>query len=497
MGRAIGQLVCLSFVIFLTPLGAAADVTLPAVFSEGMVLQQGTARIWGRSSEGEKITVKIQGREVSTVARGGKWLLRLRGLKAGGPWRLEVRGRNTIVIERVLVGEVWLCGGQSNMAAIVSESREGAREIASANNPMIRLLKAPRIEADSPDIFPGETGRFRFVSRVQREAPDERVTTVWEECEPATVPRFSAACYFFGRELQKARKVPVGLIDASVGATPIEAWMSEQALAADSDGDREQVRQPWRPAGLYNGMIAPFEPYAIKGVVWWQGEANVNRADQYQALFPALIRGWRQAWGLGAFPFIFVQLATAGPAVPKTEGGLVWGRPALAWAELREAQRRTLSRVPGTAMVVITDIGGENYHPDWKQPVGFRLALAARKIAYRERLVYSGPLYAGLKIEGEAVKLTFQHAGGGLVVRGSELRGFAVAGKDRIFHAARAEIRANQVILTSPSVRRPVAASYGWAAHPIGNLFNREGLPASPFRTDSWYTTQTRPLAPR
>jgi sialate O-acetylesterase len=444
--------------------------------------------------------------------------VRLNNLKAGGPWNLEVVAGNRIVIPNVLVGEVWLCSGQSNMAALVRESGDAQRETASSSNPLIRLYRVPRIEAESPveDSRLLKVGEFRFVRRVQRESPEGQLNARWEECEPESVSQFSAVCYFFGRDLQRARGVPVGLIDASVGATPIEAWMSRESLVASADlkelldgyhdamaefqqqshmaptatGDanqpQEQAKQPWRPSGLYNGMIAPLRRYAIKGVLWWQGEANVSRARSYGDNFVSLIRGWRREWEEGEFPFLFVQLATAGPPGQAPEAGDVWGRPALAWAELREVQRLTLSRVPRTAMAVITDLGGENYHPYWKQPVGARLSLAARRIAYGESVVYSGPLYASHKIAAERIVLTFSHVGRGLTTTGGELLGFDIAGADRIFHPAHAEIRSDGVVLTSSLVSKPIAARYGWAAHPVGNLFNQEGLPASPFRTDDW-----------
>ena len=518
MQSATSVLPGLLLVTLFIPIRAAGDVSLPAIFSDGMVLQQkALVPIWGRGAEGERVTVRFQGQRLSTITRDGTWSVSLRNLRSGGPWRLEVNGKRRIVIDHVLVGEVWVCSGQSNMAASVSESHDAAREIAEAGNSSIRLFRVARLEAEKasdPQLLTPE--QFRFVRRVQREAPDGRRTANWEETGPATVPRFSAVCYFFGRELQKSRRVPVGLIDASVGATPIEAWMSyetlqsdpqlkqlldsypeamakfrqqqqaAQSLASTNENDAQntdQIKQPWRPGGLYNGMIAPLQPYAISGVVWWQGEANVNRADLYRVWFPKLIAGWRHAWRQGDFPFLFVQLSTAGTVAQSANQGDIWGRPALAWAELREAQRKTLKRLPKLGMVVITDLGGDDYHPKWKQPVGERLALAARAIAYGEQIVFSGPVFKSMKIDGAKIIIDFNHVGSGLTVRGTELTGFALAGVDRIFHDAMAEIKGNQVVLISPKVRKPLFARYGWAAHPRGNLFNKEGLPASPFKS--------------
>jgi sialate O-acetylesterase len=279
--------------------------------------------------------------------------------------------------------------------------------------------------------------------------------------------------YYFGRDLQKALNVPVGLIHSSWGGTPAERWTSAPTLdkAPDLKGPKN--------SDLYNGMIAPLQPFAIKGVTWYQGESNADRYGQYQALFSAMIKNWRDDWKQGEFPFLFVQLAPwqAIDKEPKDS----------AWAELREAQLLTMLHCPKTAMAVITDVGDEkDIHPREKAPVGERLALAARAIAYGEAIEYSGPVYESMKVEGNKAILRFTHLGGGLVAKDGPLTGFTIAGADHKFHPAKAEIRDTTVVVACDQVDQPVAVRFGWANYPVVNLWNKAGLPASPFRTDDW-----------
>jgi sialate O-acetylesterase len=355
--------------------------------------------------------------------------------------------------------------------------------------------------------------RLFTVLRLEADAPVKNIKASWKECSPETVASFSAVGYFFGRDLYKARNVPVGLIHSSVGGTPAESWVSEATLKSDPEfksildafgprWDQYQKAQakyneelakakaegkpaprapgrPWKPTALYNGMIAPLIPYAIRGAIWYQGESNANRAYQYRTLFPALIRNWRADWGEGDFPFLFVQLAAFGPPAQKPEES--------DWAELREAQLLTLSTVPNTGMAVTTDVGAADIHPPNKQPVGARLALAARAIAYHEPIVYSGPIYQSMKVDGNKIILSFKHTGSGLVAdEGGALKGFTIAGADKVWHEAQAEIQGERVVVTSPNVSQPVAVRYAWTKYPVCNLFNKEGLPTSPFRTDQW-----------
>jgi sialate O-acetylesterase len=472
---------------------ARADVKLPALISDGMVLQQEMAvPLWGWADEGESVTVEFQNQKVTTTARDGKWTVQLKPLKAGGPFTLTVSGKNGIELKNVLVGEVWICGGQSNMEWRLRQSDNAEAEIAAAKYPMIRLFNTPRAELDAP------------ITDVKAE---------WKECSPETAAAFSAVGYYFGRDLHKARNVPVGLIHNAVGGSPAESWTSAGVLNNDAEykqfaadypkrmgqyekamekykEDSEKAKaenkpaprapgKPWMPSGLYNGMLAPLAPYAIKGVIWYQGEANAGRAYQYRRLFPTMIRDWRELWAQGDFPFLFVQLAAFGPN-SQTPGESDW-------AELREAQLMTLSASPKTGMALAIDVGNyDSIHPTNKQPVGERLALAARAVAYGEKIVYSGPVYQSMKIEGDKVVLNFQHAGGGLEARGGELKGFIIAGEDKVWREAKAEIKGDRVIVSSPEVSKPAAVRYAWAKYPTCNLYNKEGLPATPFRTDDW-----------
>lgn len=472
---------------------ARAEVKPNALFSDGAVLQQGVAvPVWGTARDGEKVTVKIQDQEVSTVAKDGRWRVRLKPLKAGGPLTLTISGENTITLKNVLVGEVWLCSGQSNMGFKLSRAENAADAIAAAADAQLRLFSVPRGAADEP----------------QTELAGD-----WVESAPLTASNFSAVAYFFGRELRQALKVPVGLIDSSVGGTPAEAWTARGTL--ESDPELKQILQQHvdnvrkfqadaavkqaqpgegkkktpakaqpkkaakaaanpattsrRPSGLYNAMIAPLQPYALAGAIWYQGEANSGRAAQYQKLFPAMIKNWREAWGQGEFPFLFVQIAPHERMSP----------------EIREAQLLTTQRVPRTAMAVTTDVGNAtDIHPTKKEPVGARLALAARALAYGEKVEFSGPVFAAMKVEGNRAVLSFKHAGGGLVAQGGELKGFTLAGADGNFVPATAKIEGDTVVVSAAEVAKPAAVRYGWTNVPDVNLFNRAGLPASPFRTD-------------
>lgn len=509
--RVLFKMLCRYCAGFFMVLGVAAyaDVGLHGLFTDGMVLQQGTkVPVWGTAADGEKVTVKFCGQEVSTTAHGGKWLTYLDKLTAGGPYIMTVSGNNTREIKDVYVGEVWLASGQSNMQWPVSLSIHGEQEVAQASYPGIRLYTVPRQVAQEPQTD---------------------VQSRWHACSPETVGSFSAVAYFFGRDLHKARQVPVGLIHSSWGGTPAQSWTNWETLAgtpelkvildhyakilerlptatakyqeqlalhkdavakAKKEGENPPnppsppmgPTHPHRPAGLYNAMIAPLLPYAIAGAIWYQGEANAPAAVQYRTLFPTMIRQWRTSWGQGDFPFLFVQLAAFRKITPEPQD--------TDWAWLREAQLMTLSQ-PNTAMVVAIDVGDENdIHPRRKQEVGARLALAARAVAYGEKLEYSGPIYHRMTVEGNRVIVHFKHAGTGLTSKDGELTGFAVAGADRHFVWAKAEIAGDTVVISSPQVARPVAVRYAWADYPVCNLYNKEGLPASPFRTDDFPRAQ-------
>ncbi len=466
-----------------------AELRLPAIFSHNMVLQQGApVPIWGWADEGETVTVTFRNQKVSAKAKHGRWMLKLRKLKAGGPDVLTVSTKTaTIQFTNVMVGEVWVCSGQSNMEWPLNRTENAEAAIAAARNPNLRLFTVRKTKAITPT---------------------NDVVGTWVECTPETAAGFSAVAYYFGRDLQAARGVPVGLIHTSWGGSPAEAWMSEEMLASNprykaeildgyvaafrayeealakwqqSDRSTRQPRPPqWRPAELYNGMIAPLIPFAIKGVIWYQGESNAERAEQYRSLFIDLIRNWRRDWGQGNFTFLCVQLAPYKPI--KAEPG------ESSWAELREAQLLATKRLPKVGMVVITDVGDEkDIHPRKKEPVGARLALAARGIAYGERIVYSGPVFRKMKVKGNKALLRFDHVGSGLEARDGELKGFAICGPDRKFVWANARIVSRDTIeVSSPEVERPIAVRFGWADYPVVNLWNKEGLPATPFRTDNF-----------
>jgi sialate O-acetylesterase len=444
---------------------AVAAVKLPAVIGDNMVLQRGQPLpIWGRADQGEEVTVRLAGQTLTTKAGAdGRWQVVLQKLDVGQPRTMIIHGSSgsSITLTNILVGEVWICAGQSNMELGIGACLNATAEIAAANYPQIRLLMmAPHCGGSQP-------------------AAD--VPEAWAPCTPQTVAAngcsgFSAAGYYFGRQLHQTLNVPVGLIDTSVGGTAAELWIRQAALAANP------ALQPLTQGAcgyLYQSMITPLIPYAIRGAIWYQGEANGARGYQYRTLFPALIANWRADWGQGDFPFGFVQLP------PFRQGGEI--DPTL-WAELREAQLLTWQSVTNTGMAVTMDIGDVNdVHPKNKQDVGQRLALWALAQIYGRDIVYSGPIYQSMTVAGHAIRLRFEHVGGGLIAAdGQALTEFTMAGADQKFAPAVAEIDGNSVIVHSDQVRQPVAVRYAWRNDATPNLANREGLPASPFRTDTW-----------
>jgi sialate O-acetylesterase len=477
------------------------EARLPGIISGHMVLQRDRPiHIWGSSAPGEKVSVALNGASRDTVGNGiGNWSVFLPPAPAGGPYQLTVAGSNRIVLDDVWIGDVWFASGQSNMEMPLkgfagAPVKDSAEEIAHANQPQIRLLVIPKKSADFP---------LRDVN------------ASWTVCSPETAADFSAAAYFFGRDLAVREHVPIGLIDSTWGGTVAEAWVSLEGISSDASlmpvfatraemmktqadtaevlaeerhedaAARQAGRTPrphpwrpdpasWAPAGLFNGMVAPVVPYTIKGVIWYQGESNsrLTFAPMYARLFPALISDWRAHWREGNFPFLFVQISNFKSNATE------------AWAIIREAQRRSLS-VVNTAMAVTIDIGNpDNVHPADKQTVGARLALAARALAYGENVEYSGPAYRQAMPEGADVRLWFDHAADGLVARGGELQGFEIAGENGRFVSANARIDGTTVVVSSAQVPEPQYVRYGWANAPSLNLFNSAGLPASPFTTE-------------
>ena len=455
-----------------------AVVRLPALVSDGMVLQRDIVLpIWGWASPGAAVEIGFKGKVYRAVAGSdGKWMVWLDKSKAGGPYELRVSGDgSSIVLHDVLVGEVWICSGQSNMAYGFGDQRAKknyAGEIDSANNDQIRQIVVARATAAAP-------------------AADCK-TSGWLGERPENMPRFSVAAHFFAKNLFAKYHVPIGLINTSYGGTTTEAWTSAEGLApfpwlSPELSKKDSVRPQDRTAGLYNAMIAPLIPYAIRGVIWYQGEDNAWRAFEYRQTFPNMIRDWRTKWGQGNFPFVFQQLVN-------------WRKESVQpgesdWAELREAQAMTLSVAPNTAMAVGIDIGeAGDIHPVNKKDIGYRLFLAAVGEAYGGRVAGSkgageGPFYRGMELRGNKVLLHFDTKGSRLAVRGGgELRYFAVAGADKKFVWAKAIVKDKHTIeVGSEQVDSPVAVRYAWADNPEGcNLINTEGLPASPFRTDDW-----------
>lgn len=627
---------------------ANAEVKLPRIFSSNMVLQQGIEiPVWGWADNGEQITVALDDRTVRTKTDTyGKWMVKLPAQEYGGPHILTVKGTNTIVFDNILIGEVWVCSGQSNMEWRVIQSINGENEAAAANFPKIRLFTVPKAVAQFPkdDISSGE----------------------WVECSPETVPNFSAVGYFFGRDIFNELDVPIGLIHTSWGGTVAETWSSAETISKDPDlkgkltelqqmdltkyqeekmaqikkilggeipekdmgmengqpvwsavdfndnnwktiktpmyweqqgyldidgigwyrkelqlseeqsntnatlhlgkiddsditfmngitigkteglydkdrvytipkeilkpgknmivvrvndtggnggiwgdpdnqflaigSEKMEISGDWKfkiskatvgavnigpnsyPTLLFNGMINPILPYAIKGAIWYQGESNADRAKQYQRIFPEMINDWRTQWNQGDFPFLFVSLANFNPPV-ETPGESNW-------AELREAQTKTLS-MPNTGMALAIDIGEANdIHPKNKQDVGKRLALNALKIAYKKDIVYSGPMYQSVEFNDGKAFITFTETGSGLKAKDKYgyLKGFTIAGADKKFQWAKAEIIDNKTVAVfSENMKDPKSVRYGWANNPDDvNLYNVEGLPANPFRTDDW-----------
>ena len=454
----------LSLAICICSRVAPAEVRLPAVIGSDMVLQQGAnLPIWGWAEPGETVTVSIAGQTVTGKAGvDDRWQVTLGKLAAtpdDKPLEMIIKGDSgdEITLKNILVGEVWLCAGQSNMVMGVGAATGGQAAIASANYPGIRLFSVPIVRAREPS---------------------KDLDADWDVCSPKTLASggwggFSAAAYYFGRELHKQLKVPVGLIFSAVGGTPAEQWTSRPALEAEPTlsglsglGDNSR---------LYNGMIAPLIPFAIRGAVWYQGEANVGRAAQYQVLLPTMIRDWRSEWAEGDFPFGIVQIA------PFDYGG-----DGSFEAELWEAQLKTVQKIPNAGIALTMDIGElEGIHPKDKLHVGQRLALWALGKVYDRPLVYSGPIYKSMKIEGEKIRIAFDHVGGGLVSRdGKPLTEFLIAGADKRFLPATAEIDGPNVVVISDEVPQPVAVRFAFCGTAQPNLVNKEGLPAAPFRTD-------------
>jgi len=519
---ALAGVVSLSLLCFVLTAGLTAQVKLPAVFGDHMVIQQGKpAAVWGWAGKNEQVTVRLADQERKVRAGAdGKWRAVFDPLKVGGPaLEMTVRGEkgSETVIRDILVGEVWLCSGQSNMEWAMEWLANSTPEIMRASHPMIRLFQVPKRTSDRPG---------------------DDVDAKWAPCAPDSVRPFSAVAYYFGLALHKKLGVPVGLIESAWGGTDIEPWTApagfaavpetkplldkqlakyeeyrkklgralpaweawareaQKALRTGSELPAEPAKgefpespfnDPQAPTTLYNAMIHALTPFSIRGAIWYQGENNRNDGLFYEKKMEALIKGWREAWNEGDFPFYYVQIAPFNYGYDKNMAGSpvpdIYRLPLL-W----EAQANVM-HLPNTGMAVVTDIANlGDIHPSDKIDVGARLALWARARTYGEKdLVYCGPMFQSMTVEGDKARITFDDVGGGLVTNdGQPPTWFEIAGDDHIFYRAEAEISGDAVVVHSPKVAAPEAVRFGWSQLAVPNLANKEGLPASPFRTDRW-----------
>ncbi len=449
---------------------AGAQVRLPSIFSDNMVLQRETAvTIWGWSAPGQKIYVTNSWNNTtdSTRADGGaRWALTVNTPAAGGPYTLSVKGGDTITFNNVMIGEVWVCSGQSNMqwSSLNGLVKADSALVASAGNPNIRFLQIPRITS---------------------EYPQDDVPASWKECTPETTKGFSAVAYFFGSKLASELNVPIGLINSSWGGTPAEVWTPAGEIAASpelraaADKQSSNVGRPHLAGSAYNAMIAPFTRYAVAGAIWYQGESNVITAAGYDMLMRTMINSWRKAWNK-ELPFYYVQIA------PFRYGNKYGG------ALLREAQTKTLG-LPKTGMVVVSDLTEDvkDIHPRQKKGVGERLAgLALAETYHRQVSAYKSPQYRDLEIKKDKAIVYFDNVSDGLVLKDNNKNAkateFYIAGEDRNFLPADVKIENDRVIVSSKQVKNPVAVRFSFSDTGIGNIFSKAGLPVVPFRTDNW-----------
>jgi sialate O-acetylesterase len=447
-----------------------AEIKLPAIFGDHMVLQQQTdAPLWGQATAGKVVRLVTSWNKKSYSVQAdnqGNWKIKVKTPVAGGPYEITISDSSTRRLKNVLIGEVWVCSGQSNMAMTMkgyyNQPVLGSNEaIATSANPNIRMFTVKTDKSLKPkDDFTGE----------------------WKECLPENTGDISATAYYFGKMLQQVLGVPVGLINSSWGGTRIEPWMSEYGIknfgwVSLPDKNMQGDFSPQIPTVLFNAMINPIVGYGIRGAIWYQGESNRNEPDQYQKLMPGLAENWRHEWGIGDFPFYYVQIAP-----------FEYGTSGLSSAFLREAQLRASTAIPNFGMACLMDTGEKNcIHPADKKAAGDRLAyLALAKTYGKSGFAYSGPVFKEMVVEGGVVKLTFDFAANGLTSSDKELENFEVAGVNKRFYPAKAFITREGVSLYSPSVEKPVAVRYAFKDFVVGDLFNTEGLPASSFRTDDW-----------
>jgi len=472
IGRASrGTALILAALVCAAP--AAAEMKMPSIFSEGMVLQRDMpVPIWGWADDGEKVTVAIQGQTVSTVAAGGKWRVTLKPLKAGGPYRLTVRGRKPLTFKDVLVGEVWFTAGQSNMMMAITSAEGGEAAVAA-------MGKYPNLRVVS-----------QLGGHLRKDTPQRNVRASWGRPDTG----YSAVSLFFAQKLYHhlGGKVPVGMITYTA-IVPAEGWVDAETIAAAPALCHLPNSALKVASKCYNAVIAPTAPYAIRGVLYYQAEYNGGRHLEFRTLMPALIGSWRRAWARKDLPFLFVQLpgferhlASKDAKLdmdPATLAGLHRPGGSAGWAGMREAQLLTWQSTPHTGMAITIDVGDPwDIHPRKKEPVAERLLRSARHVAYGERFVYSGPVPRRVEAKADRLVVHFDHVGGGLVTKDSRLTGFDVAGPDLKFVRADARIEGRTVVVRHPAGKRPVVVRYAWAGYPQYSLYNREGLPATPFR---------------
>jgi sialate O-acetylesterase len=494
------------FGLFLCIASNAQKLTLGELFNEGVVLQQNVkVEVWGTAAPSEQIIVGLQGKKFkATSNENGNWTLNLSPLKAGGPFEMVVNSDSeTLKINEVYVGEVWIAGGQSNMGFQLEKSDGAKVEIANANNKNIRFVLVPVVNYEGEKV---------------------RGDMNWRSATTENVGPMSGVAYYFAKQMQEKLNVPVGIICCYKGGTAAEVWMSRETLLKNpdhapivtsyeeylADMGKEKYDELYlvyqknlkiyfdsvraghkaarpvepmgekhykRPYGLYNTMVKRIIPYTAKGVIWYQGEANATRSEQYRTLFPALIDEWRSDFKNSKMPFFFVQLSNYNHPAYGTKP---------TWAELREAQLFTWQNVKNTGMAVSMDVGNKNdIHPTDKKPVGERLAANALNVVYGHKIPYSGPVYKSVKFNNNKAILNFDFVYSGLISEG-ELKGFTISGKDGIFVDAKAEISGNQIVVSADGIESPVAVRYGWSNWSEGNLKNNDGFPATPFRTDNF-----------
>lgn len=457
-------------VFLLSTSGLHAEIKIPSIFGNHMVLQQKAyVALWGSATPGKTVRIKTSWDEKNYSVQAnnsGDWKIKVKTHQAGGPYEITISDGSVLKLTDVLIGEVWLCSGQSNMEMPMkgfwNQSVINSNEIiATSENSKIRLFTVENNKSLDPlDDFRG----------------------TWKECVPENVANFSATAYYFGKMMQQILKVPVGLINASWGGTRIEPWISRSGLKSFDwvtvpDNNEKGEFSPQTPSVLFNAMIHPMVGYGIRGLIWYQGESNRNEPDHYRELLTCLVENWRNKWDIGEFPFYYVQIAPFDYGVQGTNS-----------AFFREAQLKVSDAIPNCGMACIMDTGEKNnVHPTNKKVVGDRLAyLALGKTYNKKGFAYYAPVLKEMNIEGSNIYLTFDYANNGLTSLGRELQNFKVAGENKRFYPAKAVISKQGITLFSPYVEKPMAVRYAFEDFVVGDLFNTEGLPASSFRTDNW-----------